>query len=113
MKRDPKVLLWDAQQAVEAIVTMLAGKTFEQFDADVVLHSAVERKFTIVGEALSQLARVDAQLAASIPQLSEIVAFRNFLIHGYAVINRKRVWEIVADDLPGLRATLNKLLADN
>jgi uncharacterized protein with HEPN domain len=59
------------------------------------------------------LARVDAQLAASIPQLSEIVAFRNFLIHGYAVINRKRVWEIVADDLPGLRATLNKLLADN
>jgi uncharacterized protein with HEPN domain len=43
LKRDPKVLLWDAQQAVEAIVTMLAGKTFEQFDADIVLHSAVER----------------------------------------------------------------------
>ena len=54
---------------------------------NIVLHSAVERKFTIVGEALSQLARIDAQLAASIPQLSEIVAFRNFLIHGYAVIN--------------------------
>jgi uncharacterized protein with HEPN domain len=89
LKRDPKVLLWDAQQAVEAIVTMLAGKTFGQFDADIVLHSAVERKFTIAGEALSRLARIDAQLAASIPQLSEIVAFRNFLIHGYAVINRK------------------------
>ncbi len=113
MKRDPKVLLWDAQQAAEAIATMLAGKTFEQFDLDMVLHSAVERKFEIVGEALAQLARVDAQLAASIPRLPEIVAFRNLLIHSYAVINRKRVWEIVGSDLPVLRATLNKLLADS
>jgi len=113
LKRDPKVLLWDAQQAAEAIATMLAGKTFEQFDLDMVLHSAVERKFEIVGEALAQLARVDAQLAASIPRLPEIVAFRNLLIHSYAVINRKRVWEIVGSDLPVLRATLNKLLADS
>ena len=67
---------------------MLSGKTYEQFNADVVLHSAVERKFEIVGEALGQLARIDAGLAAQIPQLREIVAFRNFLIHGYAIIDR-------------------------
>lgn len=90
---------------------MLSGKTFEQFGADVVLHSAVERKFEIIGEALAQLARANAELAAQIPQLSEIVAFRNLLIHGYAVIDRSRVWEIVRDDLPSLRATLKELLS--
>ena len=67
---------------------MLTGKTFEQFNADIVLHSAVERKFEIIGEALAQLARADAEFAAQIPHLREIVAFRNVLIHGYAMIDR-------------------------
>jgi uncharacterized protein with HEPN domain len=73
--------------------------------------SAVERQFEILGEALAQLARLDATLAAKIPDLSEIVAFRNVLIHGYALIDRARVWRAVQDDLPALRAALDDLLA--
>jgi uncharacterized protein with HEPN domain len=113
LKRNPKVLLWDAQQAAEAITTMLSGKTFEQFNTDIVLYSAVERKFEIVGEARAQLARSDAELAAQIPQLREILAFRNVLIHGYAMIDGNRIWEIVKDDLPSLRVALDELLSRN
>jgi uncharacterized protein with HEPN domain len=113
LRRDPKALLWDAHRASEAIVAMLSGKTFEQFDADIVLHSAVERQFEIVGEALAQLARANPAIAAQIPQLSDAVAFRKLLIHGYAVIDRRRVWEIVNDDLPSLRVTLSEILARN
>lgn len=90
---------------------MVSGKTYEQFSADIVLHSAVERKFEIIGEALGQLARMDAELAAQIPHLREIVAFRNFLIHGYAMVDRNRIWEIARDDLPGLQAILSGLLS--
>ncbi len=111
MRRDPKSLLWDAREAANAIAVMTAGKTFEDFDADIVLRSAVERQFEIVGEALGQLARLDAKLAAKITDLRQIVAFRNILIHGYAVIDRARVWRAVQEDLPGLRATLEGLLA--
>jgi uncharacterized protein with HEPN domain len=64
LKRDPKSLLWDAREAANAIAAMTAGKTFEDFDRDIVLRSAVERQFEIAGEALRQLARVDAALAA-------------------------------------------------
>jgi uncharacterized protein with HEPN domain len=32
------------------------------------------------------------------------------LIHGYAVIDRARVWRVVEDDLPQLRAALAVLL---
>jgi uncharacterized protein with HEPN domain len=59
---------------------MTAGRTFAEFDSDLVLRSAVERQFEILGEALGQLDRLDATLAARIPDLRQIVAFRNVLI---------------------------------
>ena len=46
------------------------------------LRSAVERQFEIIGEAFTGLRRVDPSLAATIPDLPRIVAFRNVLIHG-------------------------------
>ena len=110
MKRDPKTLLWDAREAADAIAAMTMGKTFADFDRDIVLRSAVERQFEIVGEALSRLARADAATAEKVPDLRDIVAFRNILIHGYAVIDRARVWQVVQDDLPRLRAALAELL---
>ena len=50
-------------------------------------------------------------LAGRIPDLRQIVAFRNVLIRGYALIDRARVWRAVQDDVPGLRAILDDLLA--
>ena len=111
LKRDPKSLLWDAREAAEAIGAMTVGKAFADFDRDIMLRSAVERQFEIIGEALARLARVDIATAELIPDLRDIIAFRNILIHGYAVIDRRRVWRVVEDDLPRLRTTLNELLA--
>ena len=85
---------------------MTAGRNFAEFDTDIMLRSAVERQFEIIGEALGTLARVDATTAARIPELRDIVAFRNILIHGYAILDRARVWQVVEDDLPRLRGVL-------
>jgi uncharacterized protein with HEPN domain len=76
------------------------------------LRSAVERQFEIVGEALAQLRKVDAETAATIPELPRIVAFRNILIHGYATVDDRIVWGVVEGSLPALRAALKKLLGD-
>jgi uncharacterized protein with HEPN domain len=112
LRRDPKSLLWDAREATDVIASITAGKSLAEFEQDIVLRSAVERQFEIVGEALAQLARLDAAMAARVPDIREIVAFRNVLIHGYAVIDPARVWRVVEDNLPQLRVALAALLAE-
>lgn len=112
MKRDPKSLLWDAREAADVIASVTDGKAFADFDRDIMLRSTVERQFEIVGEALSQLARLDPAMAEKVPHYREIIAFRNLLIHGYARIDRARVWQAVEKDLPDLRAALSGLLGE-
>ena len=53
----------------------LAGKTSDDYGGDALLQSAVERQFVTIGEALAQLARLDAALSRRIPDLARIVAF--------------------------------------
>ncbi len=75
------------------------------------LRSAVERQFEIVGEALNQLAKLAPDLAAQIPDLPRIVAFRNILIHGYAVVDNAIVWRAVQENVPELLSVLERLLS--
>ena len=72
--------------------------------------AAVERKFEVIGEALNQLAKLDAVLATRIPDLPQIVAFRNQLIHGYATVNVGTVWNIAQNALPTLIEAVHALL---
>jgi len=74
------------------------------------LRSAVERQFEIIGEALSQLTKIAPELAAQIPDLPRIVAFRNILIHGYAVVDNEIVWRAAQENLPELAVILHRLL---
>lgn len=112
MKRDPKSLLWDAHNAAGVIAGIVAGKSLPDYEADIIIRSAVERQFEIIGEALAQLARLDPALVRRIPDLAEIVAFRNLLIHGYAVVDAARVWQVAQTHLPELRQILAELLAE-
>lgn len=45
-----------------------------------------------------------------VPDLRNIIAFRNLLIHGYAVVEHERVLRIARDFLPNLRACVTVLL---
>jgi len=91
--------LWDVQQAADAILRFVAGLDESAYTASEVVHSAAERKFEIIGEALGQLSKLDPLLADRIPHRREIIAFRNLLIHGYAGVDHARgSCKGVADD---------------
>ena len=83
MHRDPRVLLADVEQASADIAHFTEGLTREVYLQDRLIQAAVERKFEIIGEALNRLRRDHSEFARKIPQLRQIVDFRNLLIHGY------------------------------
>ena len=71
---------------------------------------AVERQFTILGEAFAALCRIEPALSSSIPDLARIIAFRNVLIHGYAGMDDRLVWGVIENDLDILRSSFSGLL---
>lgn len=110
MRRDARAYLWDIRQATDAIMRFVDGLDAVAFAEDELVYSAVERKFEIIGEALGQLSKVDPGLAQRIPNMRDIIAFRNILIHGYAGVEHRRVWDIAQRSLPGLRTVVEELL---
>jgi uncharacterized protein with HEPN domain len=84
MRLDVSKYLYDIQQAASLAVQFTVGKTFADYQQDAMLRLAVERAFTIIGEALSQLAKLDPTVAARFSEYQRIIAFRNVLIHAYA-----------------------------
>ena len=110
MDRDPRAYLWDAREGADAIAQFVAGRTFDEYLADRMLRSAVERQFEIIGEALRQLEKTAAALAAELPELPQVIAFRNILIHGYMAIDDRIVWRAIHESLPALRDRVATLL---
>ena len=76
MELESKKYLYDIQQATELLTRFTSGKSFDDFSHDPLLRSAVERQFEIAGEALAQLAKRDAEVAARITEYRRIIAFR-------------------------------------
>ena len=112
MKPDPRTYVWDIQDAANAITSFVSGVDAETYSNPPLIHSAVERKFEIIGEALNALHKVDPELAKRVPDSSQIIAFRNILIHGYAVIKHERVWTVANESVPILLNAVQALLLE-
>ena len=105
--------LYDIQYASALLAQFVQGQTWPDYEANAMLRSAVERQFEVIGEALAQLAKRDAVLVQRISEYRNIIAFRNVLIHGYAEVDDKLVWDVVQTRLPPLRLQIDALLRPN
>jgi len=113
MRLEARKLLYDIQQAATLLVQFTAGKDFADYACDAMLRAAVERKFEIIGEAIAQLAKLDQEHATRISQHRSIIDFRNTLIHGYADVDDRLVWDVVETRLPDLTREIDALLGAN
>jgi uncharacterized protein with HEPN domain len=112
MLLESKKYLFDIKQAADLLADFVRSKSFEDFQEDPMLRSAVERQFELIGEALSQLAKVDHETAERISEYRRIIAFRNILIHGYAQIDHRLVWGVLDSKLPKLCQEVEELLQE-
>lgn len=112
MRLEVRKYLYDIEKAVGLVTQFTAGKQFADYAADPMLRAAVEREFEIIGEALTRLAKTDSTVVARVSEHRRIIAFRNILIHGYADVDDRLVWDVVASKLPVLAGELKLLLGE-
>jgi uncharacterized protein with HEPN domain len=109
MMRDPALLLKDIHAACGHIVGFVSGMDYPRFAADVKTSSATIRQLEIIGEAARG---IPEDIKSAHPEIHwrDMAAMRDRLIHGYAGVDLKLVWETVQTDIPALHARIGKLL---
>jgi len=107
---DIKKYLFDVVTAAQSIEQYTADLEFADFAANDMVQAAVERKFEIIGEALSRISRLDDSLLEGISEHERIIGFRNVIIHGYDTIDVDIVWDAVINHLPKLKQQAQQLL---
>lgn len=105
-------LLEDIAGACAAIDRFMGGRNPGVLGVDELLRAAVERQLTIVGEAVTQIARLDPATAELIPDRRAIVGLRNILVHAYGQVDHEVIADIVARDVPELARVVAGLLGD-
>jgi uncharacterized protein with HEPN domain len=91
--------------ALDAILSYTSGVDREGFLANRVLQDAVVRNISVVGEAAKQLLDVAPQFSSNHPEIpfAQVHSMRNRVIHGYASVDPRVVWDSVRIDVPELR----------
>ena len=112
MKLETRKHLYDIRHAVDLLREFTSDKTFVNYEGDAMLRSAVERQFEIIGEAMTNLARIDKPAADRISHYRRIIAFRNILIHGYANVDDRLVWDVIKTNLPVLEREVDAILKE-
>jgi len=107
-----KTRLWHIEKAAREIEEFVQGRTLQDYDTDGMLRLAIERNFTIIGEAMARALESDPDLVDRITDAPGIIAFRNQIIHNYPRLRGETVWEIITTHLPLLLAEVRALLAE-
>ncbi len=112
MQVEIKSRLYDILNAIQEIDSFLLNgpKDFTEYQADIKTKRAIERNFTIIGEAMSRILKADSSLEISYSR--RIVDFRNRVFHGYDSISDEAIWEIVVQHLPTLQTEISALLGE-
>ncbi len=84
MPLEAQTYLFDILKSIEHIRAFVGTRSFEEYERDALLVSAVERQL-MVGEAVVQLLKLEPAL--NIRSSSQIIGFRNILVHNYARVS--------------------------
>jgi uncharacterized protein with HEPN domain len=97
----------DAAAAAEAVRSFVAGRSLDDYRGDLMLRSAVERQFEILGEALGRALKAEPELQRRLPALRGAIDFRNVIAHEYDRLADATVWDIACNELAPLLDELN------
>jgi uncharacterized protein with HEPN domain len=108
--RRTEELLQDILDAIEAI-NRYASQGRSAFDDQELIQVWIVHHLQVIGEAANALPDGLTTLYPQVPW-SQIVAFRNIIVHEYFRLSLSLVWSIVANDLPRLKVQVMQVLSE-
>ncbi len=109
MTHEPTKYVADMLDACRFVLELTSGKTIQDYKADRLFRSALQRELQNIGEALMQLERSHPEMAGRVSEHDRIIRFRHALVHGYHDVRADLVWDIVQHKLPILRRELESM----
>ena len=110
MKRDKLYLahIGECIRKVEAYT--IEGEAY--FFQDTRTQDAVLRNLQVLSESVK---RLSPDVKNRFPEIDwvRIVGFRNALVHDYLGIRLERVWEVIQQNLPALKAAVDEVLLEH
>ncbi|MBK9216536.1 MAG: DUF86 domain-containing protein [Chloracidobacterium sp.] len=108
MPRDISLYLADIIECCDRIAEYTGGHTLASFSQDHKTIDAVARNFEIMGEAVKN---VPTEILEAQPEVhwSGVASFRDVIAHQYFRIKLTVVWDIVENELDGIRSAASVL----
>ena len=104
LEKDDTIYVLDMLTAARTVVAFTQNRSFEDYEKDLLLRSAVERQIEIVGEAARRVSVSFQKTHTHIPWV-KIMAQRHVLAHDYGDIKHDRILASGDGAYPGVDRT--------
>lgn len=109
--KQAKILLTHILDEINYLLKNSAKLEFQDFINNETLKRSFVRSLEIIGEAIKNLPQ---NFRNNYPEVSwkEIAGLRDVLIHRYAGVDYKAVWDIVKTKIPKLKSQIERILKE-
>ena len=110
MRHKIKSALSDALSASRDIQRFTSGFTFDDYARDGMTQAAVERKFEIIGAALSRVKKADPKGTSVRFYYQRFIDFGDVISHSIEAVDNRTIWQTAEHELPILIGELRRLV---
>jgi len=96
-------------EAADLISDYVAGLSFDIFKSSRLVQDSVLYRLMIIGEAVAHVSEAIRRRYPNV-EWSDIVAFRNFAVHGYFTLDLTITWNAAINNVPLLRGEIQTIL---
>ena len=98
MNAESTKLLYDILDGISKIGLHIQNiHSSVEFIQNVTVTDAVERRLSVIGEALWKVSKIDKSI--SVTGQKSIISLRHIIIHDYDMIDKGTLWRIIQNDL--------------
>jgi uncharacterized protein with HEPN domain len=95
--------------AAADVAAFVSGRSQADFAGDRLLQAAVERKLSVIGEAVKRLSAEFRSTHCEMPW-QQIAGLRDVLVHEYDEVRSDDLWHVATTELPALKTWIDSRL---